>query len=39
MILATALGRRLNRSLGERGYAAVFWVVIGGYGVRLVAGL
>lgn len=35
MIVATLTGRLLNRRLGERGYAALFWVVMGGYSARL----
>lgn len=36
MLLATLAGRRLNRQMGERAFAALFWVVIAGYSVRLV---
>jgi hypothetical protein len=36
MMLGTALGRRLNRSLGERGFAVMFWAVMTGYTIRLV---
>ncbi|MDP8929184.1 MAG: sulfite exporter TauE/SafE family protein [Actinomycetota bacterium] len=36
MIAATFTGRLLNRRLGERGYAALFWVVMGGYSARVV---
>jgi uncharacterized membrane protein YfcA len=36
MMLGTALGRRLNRSLGERGFAVMFWTVMTGYTIRLV---
>ena len=35
MIAATWTGRRINASLGERGYAWLFWGVLGGYIVRL----
>lgn len=35
MIVATLTGRLLNRRLGERGYAALFWMVMGGYSARL----
>lgn len=37
MVVSTFLGRRLNASLGERGYAVLFWTVLGGYTVRLLA--
>lgn len=36
MMLGTALGRRLNRNLGERGFAVMFWTVMTGYTIRLV---
>ena len=36
MILAVAMGRKLNRRLGEKGYAALFWTVMAGYSLRLV---
>jgi uncharacterized protein len=36
MVVATYVGRRINRELGERGYAMLFWGVIGGYAARLV---
>lgn len=39
MIAATLLGRRLNRNLGERGYAGLFWAVMAGYTVRLATSL
>lgn len=32
----TWLGRRLNRGIGERGYALLFWGVMGGYSLRLL---
>lgn len=37
MILATYAGRRLNLSLGERGFAVLFWAVMTGYSARLLA--
>ncbi|MQA99145.1 MAG: TSUP family transporter [Actinobacteria bacterium] len=37
MMIGTAIGRRINREVGERGFAVVFWMVIGGYGFRLIA--
>ncbi len=39
MIVATFGGRRINRSIGERGYTALFWTVMAGYTVRLLIGL
>lgn len=36
MPLATVLGRRINRRLGERAYAGLFWAVMAGYTVRLL---
>lgn len=36
MIASTFAGRRINRRLGETGYAGLFWVVMGGYSVRLL---
>lgn len=33
----TLLGRTINRELGERWYGVLFWSVMGGYIVRLVA--
>lgn len=36
MIAATFLGRSVNRSLGEQGYAVLFWLVMGGYSARLL---
>lgn len=36
MLAATFTGRRLNRTAGERGYAVLFWCVMGGYTARLV---
>lgn len=35
MVGGTALGRRFNRDVGERGFAIVFWSVMAGYTVRL----
>lgn len=36
MLLGTTLGWRLNARLGERGYAVLFWSIMGGYTVRLL---
>ena len=36
MLLASVAGRRWNGAIGERGYERLFWVVIGGYAVRLL---
>lgn len=36
MVLATFGGRRINRKLGERGYAVLFWAVMCGYSARLL---
>jgi uncharacterized membrane protein YfcA len=35
MFVATFVGRRINRSLGERGYSVLFWSVMTGYTFRL----
>ena len=39
MIAATLAGRKINSALGEAGYRALFWTVIGGYSARLLLGL
>lgn len=39
MLGATLLGRRLNSTVGERGYAGLFWVVMVGYTTRLITAL
>ena len=39
MVLATYAGRRINKSIGERGYAWLFWLVMAGYTVRLLLSL
>jgi uncharacterized membrane protein YfcA len=39
MLVATFSGRRINFSIGERGYTMLFWAVMGGYTLRLVLGL
>ena len=39
MLVATFAGRRINRSLGERGYTSLFWGVMAGYTVRLALNL
>lgn len=36
MIIGTAVGRRINRDVGEKGFAVVFWIVMGGYAFRLL---
>ncbi len=36
MIICTLGGRRLNRQVGEKGYAVLFWTVMAGYTARLV---
>ena len=36
MVAGTIAGRRLNRVIGERGYARLFWLVMTGYAVRLL---
>lgn len=35
MLVATALGRRVNSEIGECGYAILFWAVMAGYTLRL----
>ena len=39
MLVATFAGRRINRSIGERGYTSLFWGVMAGYTVRLALNL
>jgi uncharacterized membrane protein YfcA len=39
MLIATFAGRRINFSLGERGYSYLFWAVMAGYTLRLASGL
>jgi uncharacterized membrane protein YfcA len=39
MIAATFTGRRINRTIGQRGYAGLFWAVMAGYTARLVSGV
>lgn len=36
MLASTFFGRYLNKRVGERGYAVLFWVVMGGYSMRLL---
>lgn len=36
MLVSTFAGRRFNSTIGEVGYARLFWGVIGGYTVRLL---
>ena len=35
MVLATAIGRRVNSEMGERGYTILFWTVMAGYTLRI----
>jgi hypothetical protein len=37
MIVATWVGKRINHRIGERGYAVLFWSVMTGYTMRLLA--
>lgn len=39
MLMATFTGRRINQSIGERGYTGLFWTVMAGYTARLVMGV
>ncbi|HET9258807.1 MAG TPA: sulfite exporter TauE/SafE family protein [Acidimicrobiia bacterium] len=39
MLIATFTGRRVNFSIGERGYSYLFWAVMAGYTLRLATGL
>lgn len=36
MLASTFFGRYLNKQVGERGYAVLFWFVMGGYSMRLL---
>jgi hypothetical protein len=36
MVLATLAGRQLNRQIGERAFAGLFWTVMAGYALRLI---
>ncbi len=36
MVMCTLVGRRVNRAVGERGFAVLFWAVMGGYVMRLL---
>lgn len=36
MIVATFTGRKVNQSIGERGYSVLFWSVMAGYTLRLI---
>ncbi len=36
MIAATFSGRKINQSIGERGYSVLFWTVMAGYTARLL---
>ena len=38
MVVATFGGRKINRSIGEKGYSVLFWAVMAGYTVRLLVG-
>ena len=39
MVAASFLGRRINKEVGERGYAILFWCVMIGYSIRLFGSL
>ena len=39
MIAATFSGRKINHSIGERGYTFLFWAVMVGYTLRLLLSL
>jgi uncharacterized membrane protein YfcA len=39
MLIATFTGRRVNFSIGERGYSYLFWAVMAGYTLRLASSL
>ena len=39
MVVATLVGRKVNRAIGERGYSVLFWTVMAGYTVRLIVGI
>jgi uncharacterized membrane protein YfcA len=39
MALGTFSGFRLNRGLGETGFAAVFWMIMAGYGIRVLSSI
>lgn len=39
MLIATFTGRRVNFSIGERGYSHLFWAVMAGYTLRLATDL
>ena len=39
MFAATFTGRKINRSIGERGYTWLFWLVMAGYTLRLLLSL
>jgi uncharacterized membrane protein YfcA len=36
MLIATLAGRQYAQAVGEKGYARLFWLVMGGYAVRLM---
>jgi len=36
MVVATFTGRKINQSIGERGYSVLFWTVMAGYTARLL---
>ena len=38
MIVATLTGRRFAQVIGERGFARLFWLVMGGYLIRVAVG-
>ena len=39
MVFGTATGFRLNRRLGETGFAAFFWMIMAGYSIRILGSL
>jgi uncharacterized membrane protein YfcA len=39
MVVATLAGRHFTQNLGERGFGRLFWLVMGGYTVRLITAL
>jgi uncharacterized membrane protein YfcA len=39
MALGTFTGFRLNRRLGETGFAALFWMIMAGYSMRILGGI
>jgi uncharacterized membrane protein YfcA len=39
MALGTFTGVRLNRRVGETGFAAIFWMIMAGYSMRIIGGI